>query len=272
MKITKRVLSLAAGRLVAISLRNGYTSFGRDKMKANMSAEQPHGKSDVKSGVTRWLIREVTGVLMVAATLFIPAGRLDWWQGWALVGIYAVWTAANALILIPKNPELLAERTMRKKGNKTWDTVILSIVGLTTIAKYIVAGLDVRWGWTAQMPLVLQIAALVIAALGYALVTWAMATNPFFSMVYRIQEERGHTVATGGPYRVVRHPAYTGTIAFEFATPIMLGSLWALILGGLTVLLTLIRTALEDKALHEELWGYKEYASEVHYRLMPGMW
>jgi protein-S-isoprenylcysteine O-methyltransferase Ste14 len=168
---------------------------------------------------------------------------------------------------------LLAERAARRKeGTKAWDTVLLGIVGLTTIAKYILAGLDFHFGWTAQMPLALQLAALIIAVLGYALGTWAMAANAFFSMVVRIQEDRGHTVATGGPYRYVRHPSYTGTIAFELATPIMLGSLWALIPGGLAALLFVVRTALEDRTLHEELPGYAEYAARVRYRLMPGVW
>ncbi len=241
-------------------------------MDTNTSAEQLERQSETTRGVTRWLIREVMGVLFVAATLFIPAGRLDWVWGWALVGIYAIWVGANALILIPRSPELLVERATRRKGIKTWDTVILSIIGLTTIAKHILAGLDVRFGWTGQMPLALQIAALVIAALGYALGTWAMATNAFFSMVVRIQEDRGHAVASGGPYRYVRHPAYVGTFAFELATPIMLGSWWALIPGGLAALLTLVRTALEDKTLHEELPGYTEYAQQTRYRLLPGIW
>lgn len=210
-------------------------------------------------------------MVFVAVTLFIPAGTLNWAMGWALVGLYAVWVAAMALILIPNSPELLIERATRKKG-KTWDTVLLGIVGLITAAKYILAGLDVRFGWTAPMSLVLQIAVLVIAAMGYALATWAMAANAFFSKVVRIQEDRGHTVATGGPYRYVRHPGYIGTIAFELATPIMLGSLWALIPGGLAALLFVVRTALEDKTLQEELDGYQDYAQRVRYRLLPGIW
>jgi protein-S-isoprenylcysteine O-methyltransferase Ste14 len=211
-------------------------------------------------------------VVFVAATLFVPASTLNWTMGWALVGLYAVWVAATALILIPNTPELLIERATRKKGNKTWDTVLLSIVGLTTIAKHVLAGLDVRFGWTAQMPLALQIAALVIAALGYALGTWAMAANAFFSKIVRIQDDRGHTVATSGPYQYVRHPGYVGTIAFELATPIMLGSLWALIPGGLAALLFVLRTAFEDRTLHEELDGYRDYAEQVRYRLLPGVW
>jgi protein-S-isoprenylcysteine O-methyltransferase Ste14 len=243
------------------------------KMNNAASAEQRAEKSDQSREAVRAVVREAIGVVFVAVTLFIPAGTLNWAMGWALVGLYAIWVGATALILIPKSPELLIERATRhKEGVKTWDTVLLSIVGLTTIAKYILAGLDVRFGWTAQMPPALQIAALVVAALGYALGTWAMAANAFFSKIVRIQEDRGHAVATGGPYRYVRHPGYTGTIVFELATPIMLGSVWALIPGVLAALLFVVRTALEDKTLQEELDGYKDYTQRVRYRLLPGVW
>ena len=241
-------------------------------MSTNAPVEQMNDDSETVRGVKRWLRREVIGVLFVAVTLFISAGRLDWGMGWALVGLYAAWVGANALILIPTSPELLAERAARQRSTKTWDTVILSVIGLATLAKYIIAGLDVRYGWTAGMGLGLQVGALVVAALGYALGNWAMAANAFFAMVYRVQEERGHVVVRGGPYRYVRHPGYAGSIAFELATPIMLGSLWALIPGVLSALLTLVRTALEDRALHQELPGYAEYAQGTRYRLLPGVW
>ena len=240
-------------------------------MNDNASVEQEM-TPEVKQGVVRWLRREVIGVLFVAATLFIPAGRWNWVWGWALVGIYAVWVSANALILIPRSPELLAERAQRKKGIKDWDAVLMSIVGIVTMCKLIVAGLDVRYGWTVGIPLWLQIVTLAVAALGYALGTWAMAANAFFSMMVRIQDDRGHAVVTGGPYQFVRHPGYVGVIAFELATPVMLGSLWALIAGVLAALLVVVRTALEDRTLQKELEGYGEYAQQTRYRLLPGVW
>lgn len=244
--------------------------------KPMVDAERSPGPSDrdaeTSRGVRRWLVREIVGVLFVAVTLFIPAGRLDWVMGWALVAIYAVWVAAQAVILIPRCPELLAERAGRRKDVKGWDGVILSIIGLATLAKHIVAGLDLRFGWSPQMPVAAQLAALVVAVLGYALGTWAMTANAFFSMTYRFQEDRGHSVATGGPYRYVRHPGYVGTIAFELVTPIMLGSLWALIPAAISVVLTIARTALEDRSLQEELDGYAEYSQRVRFRLLPGVW
>jgi protein-S-isoprenylcysteine O-methyltransferase Ste14 len=218
------------------------------------------------------LVRETMGVVIVAVTLFVPAGRLDWAMGWALVGLYALWVAATALVLIPNNPDLYLERATRRAGGKTWDTVILSFIGLTTMAKHVLAGLDVRFGWTVPLPLALQLAAMGVAALGYALMTWALAVNAFFSKVVRIQEDRGQHVVTRGPYRLVRHPGYVGTIVFELATPIMLGSLWALIPGVLGASLTVVRTVLEDRTLQQELEGYEEYARHVPHRLLPGVW
>jgi protein-S-isoprenylcysteine O-methyltransferase Ste14 len=231
-------------------------------------------KSDVKRGVMRWLRREIIGILFTAALLFGSAGRLDWVMGWALVGVYALWVGGVAVIMIPTNPEMLAERARRSlEGTKKWDMVILSVVGVIELVKLIVAGLDMRWGWSPQFPLALQLAGVVVAVLAQdVLLTWSMAANAFFSMTVRIQEERGHTVVTGGPYRYVRHPGYAASILFLLATPLILSSVWAFIPSGISVLLSIVRTALEDKTLLEELDGYEEYAQRVRYRLLPGIW
>ena len=231
-------------------------------------------KSDVKRGVTRWLIREVMGVLFAAALLFGISGHLDWVMGWILVGTYALWVGGVAVILIPRYPEMLAERVNRSaKGTKKWDTAILSVVGVLELVRYVVAGLDMRWGWSPPFPLALQIAGVVVAVLAQdVLLTWSMASNAFFSMVVRIQDDRDHAVASGGPYRFVRHPGYVASVLFYLATSLMLGSVWAAIPALLTALLFVVRTALEDRTLREELDGYEAYARRVRYRLLPGVW
>jgi protein-S-isoprenylcysteine O-methyltransferase Ste14 len=238
-------------------------------MNANISLDR---RVDTRRGIVRWLRRESMGLLSLAVILFVSAGRLDWVMGWAFFGVMALWVAATALVLIPRNPELLLERLGPKKGGKSWDTAILGIYGLATMIRLILAGLDMRYGWTTGLSLPIQIAALVVTALAYALVVWATASNAFFSQVVRIQTERGHTVATGGPYRYVRHPSYVGIIIIELAAPFALGSAWALIPGVLAALLFVVRTALEDRTLQAELKGYDDYARQVRYRLMPGVW
>jgi protein-S-isoprenylcysteine O-methyltransferase Ste14 len=99
-----------------------------------------------------------------------------------------------------------------------------------------------------------------------------MVSNPFFSTVVRIQTDRGHTVATGGPYRFVRHPGYAGALALTLATPFLLGSWPALIPSVALVAILVVRTILEDRTLRRELPGYTEYAGRVRYRLLPGIW
>lgn len=222
--------------------------------------------------VARYAVRETVGLVVMAVALFWSAGRIDWWAAWAALGVMAAWTIATALVIFRSNPDLLAERLGPRKGAKSWDTAIMSLLGLTQLVRYIVAGLDQRYGWTSGVPLAAQIAALLVSILGYALVVWATASNAFFSQIVRIQTERGHTVVTGGPYHFVRHPAYSGAIVYEPAVSILLASWWALLVSGLAVVLLVVRTALEDRTLQVELAGYDEYARQVRYRLIPGVW
>jgi len=222
--------------------------------------------------IFRWALREAMGLVMMGVILFLSSSRLNWTMAWALIIVMAAWIAATGMAVIPRYPQLLADRVSPPKGAKRWDTVIMGIAGGLTVAGYAIAGLDLRYGWTRGMPEVLPIAALVVTVTGYSIVVWATASNAFFSMAVRIQTERGHTVATGGPYRFVRHPAYIGMVFQFLAVPILLGSWWAALTGVACALLILLRTMLEDRTLREELAGYKEYTSRVRYRLMPGIW
>jgi len=220
----------------------------------------------------RYAIRETMGIVIMAVALFWSAGKINWWPAWASIVIMLVWIMATAIVLLRFNPGLLAERLGPRKGSKPWDTAILSILGLAQLARYILAGLDQRYSWTSGFPIIAQIAALMVCALGYALVVWATASNAFFSQVVRIQPERGHTVATGGPYHYVRHPGYVGAILYELAVSILLASWWAFLPSVLGALLLVLRTALEDRTLQAELAGYSDYSHQVRHRLLPGIW
>jgi len=222
--------------------------------------------------LVRYAIRETLGLVVMGAALFWPAGRLDWWPAWAALGVMAAWIISTAVIILRTNPGLLAERLGPRTGAKRWDTLIMSMLGITQLVRYIVAGLDQRYGWTGGFPPVTQIAALGVCAVGYGLVTWATASNRFFSQIVRIQAEREHAVEEGGPYHYLRHPGYLGAILFELAVPVLLASWWALIAGGVGAALLVLRTALEDRTLRAELGGYAEYARQVRFRLLPGIW
>jgi protein-S-isoprenylcysteine O-methyltransferase Ste14 len=143
---------------------------------------------------------------------------------------------------------------------------------LVQLARYILAGLDQRFGWTGHFPLAVQIGALGTCLLSSALFFWAMVSNAYFSQVARIQTERGHVVVNQGPYQHLRHPAYLAMILYEVALSALLGSVPALIVSGICVLLFILRTHFEDKFLLKELEGYKQYAKKVRFRLLPGVW
>jgi protein-S-isoprenylcysteine O-methyltransferase Ste14 len=181
---------------------------------------------------------------------------------------------ANALVLLRTDPELIAERAKQITPEaKKWDVILATTWGLmTVIVSLLVAGLDVRFGWSPQMPLIVQFIALLFHMFGSAFSGWALISNAFFAGIVRIQEDRGHTVVSSGPYRFVRHPGYVGWMVSDIAVVVMLGSLWALIPAAVAELALTARTALEDRTLREELPGYEEYARRVRYRLVPGIW
>jgi protein-S-isoprenylcysteine O-methyltransferase Ste14 len=229
--------------------------------------------SKVRIGAIRWLVRETLGNLILIAILFGIVGRWDWWMGWALSVIYILWTVSTAILILPINPAMLAERSRPHADTRKWDTALLGVMGLMIVAEYVIASLDVRLSWSPQLPLTLQVIGLVAAILGYDfLLVWAMVSNAFFVATVRIQTDRQHTVASSGPYRYVRHPGYLGTLLLHLGVPFMLNSLWAIIPASGVTLVLVVRTMLEDKTLHAELSGYKEYAERVRYRLLPGVW
>jgi protein-S-isoprenylcysteine O-methyltransferase Ste14 len=242
----------------------------------NTYVEQPKGAFEVIKAVgwKAWF-RFIAFMLLLPIVLFIAAGRLNWVWAWVYVGIVVFFTLVSRIIVIRTNPDLISERAQSfdREDVRGWDRLILFFLLLVgPLAMMIVAGLDERFEWSPQISLALRLAALAIMVLGYTVGTWAMAVNRYYSAVVRIQQDRGQTVVTDGPYRFVRHPSYaTGNVA-SLMIPILLGSLWALIPCGLVVLGTIIRTALEDKTLLEELDGYAEYAARVRYRLLPGVW
>ncbi|MCK4748624.1 MAG: isoprenylcysteine carboxylmethyltransferase family protein [Bacteroidales bacterium] len=174
------------------------------------------------------------------------------------------------LFVLPR--ELIEERGRAKKDAKRWDKVLTSINIIPTILLYVCSGLDYRFEWTGDMNNIIHITGLILIFSGSMIFTWSMISNKFFSTLVRLQFDRQHTVITGGPYKIVRHPGYVGYIIMSVSTPIALGTLWALVFSGITYLLFIYRTALEDKTLLKELGGYIEYAEKVKYRLIPLIW
>jgi protein-S-isoprenylcysteine O-methyltransferase Ste14 len=223
-------------------------------------------------GIVRRGATVVIFVVMIAAILFLASGRLDWTWAWVYLGISLVVLVVNATIMLRTNPETAAERG-RGRETKNWDKVVSGLWGLAIyIALPLVASLDARFGWTRDPGLAWHLAGAILLAASFALSAWAMLANAFFSTAVAIQSDRGHTVCNTGPYRFVRHPGYVGFIVQSLAMSLLFGSWWSLVPAIAAAALMILRTALEDRMLQAELPGYRDYALEVRYRLIPGGW
>lgn len=207
-----------------------------------------------------------------AVILFAAANDIAWLWAWIFLGMCIVSMTINAFFMFRTNPDTIAERG-RAKETKDWDKIVGGLWALAVfVAVPLTAGLDVRYGWTGDLHHAFNVAGAVLLGIGLGLGGWAMITNAYFSTAVRIQSDRGQTVCRSGPYRIVRHPGYVGFALQSLATPVLLGSLWALIPGFAATTLMVIRTSLEDRMLQSELEGYHEYARQVRYRLLPGIW
>lgn len=223
----------------------------------------------------RIALRIALALVLYPLVLFLPAGRLDWVEGWVFLALLVALGGAGSAVLKTRHPDLVAERARFTKGEgiEPWDRILAPAVGiLGPLATYVVAGLDVRFGWTGPLPLAVSVFGAAAITAGSALGLRAMAENRFFSSVVRIQAERGHVVVEGGPYRFVRHPGYAGGLVATLGVPLLLGSITALAPAVLTAGAIVLRTALEDRVLGAALPGYGDYAARVRWRLVPGIW
>ena len=208
---------------------------------------------------------------------FLPlliSRRWDWWEAWAYAIIGILGFAISRAVAARRHPDLLAERArfMQYENAKTWDKLLAPLVGLGDGLIPLVAGLDALYGWSPTFSLSAKFLSLAIILVGYALGSYALIENRFFSGMVRIQAERGHRVISSGPYRWMRHPGYAGALLAYLATPVFLDSRWAFLPAVLITIILVIRTGLEDLVLQDELEGYRDYARRVRYRLLPRVW
>ncbi len=218
----------------------------------------------------------IGGVLRLACVpvLFLwPSGDWTWPQGWALSAIYVAYGVTMAVWLARNDPDLLTERLKGspvQEGQAAWDKVLMVAMLVVGLAVFALPVLDHRSAWS-EVPPGLQWIALALNVPAFVLVGWVMRTNTFLSRVVKVDEERGHSVITTGPYALVRHPMYLGVLVAVLSMPLALGSWWGLIPAGLMCLLLVIRTLLEDRMLHSELAGYADYAKQTRFHLLPGL-
>jgi protein-S-isoprenylcysteine O-methyltransferase Ste14 len=224
----------------------------------------------------RVVLQLLVFIVLVPFLPLLISWKWDWWQAWAYGLIVVLGFVVSRLLVNKRHPDLIAERAkfMDHKDTKPWDQVLARLVGLGGALIPLAAGLDVKYGWSkTDFSIWVELAALALIVIGYAIGSWALMENRFFSGTVRIQKERNHQVVSTGPYAVVRHPGYAGALLTYFATPLLLDSPWTYLPVAFMTVVLIIRTDLEDRTLKHELPGYKEYAMQkTLYRLLPGVW
>jgi protein-S-isoprenylcysteine O-methyltransferase Ste14 len=239
-----------------------------------MSSKTDSPKAVQTASPRQW-IRSVVAYLFIPLVLLVCGGDLDWWQAWGYSVLIVAAGLGGRIWAERRHPGLMAERQNVEKAQsaKAWDKVLAPLMALSlSFPLVIVAGLDHRFGWSPVFPLWLIVLGFLLISLGYAFATWALIENRFFSTVVRIQAERGHVVCDSGPYRIVRHPGYAGNIPPLLGIVLALSSMWTLIPAAVALIIAVIRTALEDQTLQDELPGYRDYARRVRSRLIPGIY
>ena len=205
---------------------------------------------------------------ILALVILLPAGKWDYWQGWLYLLILYIPMFFVLYYLLKNDPALLQRRMrMREKESVQRRIIVLSLVYF--LVAFTLPGFDVRFGWS-NMPSWVSLVADVLVLAGYMTFVWVLTINSYLSRV--VEVEAGQKVITTGPYAIVRHPMYAGIILMYTASPVALGSWWALIPALFIVPLLVARIRNEEQVLLRDLPGYAEYVQKVKYRLLPGVW
>lgn len=237
--------------------------------------KEQNNQTTIETYTASHWIRLILVYLLIPLILLGFGWDLGWWQVWVFAVLILLAGVGGRMVAEWHHPGLLMERLKfdTAEGVKHWDKILSPLMSISiSFPLVIVAGLDHHYGWSPTFPLWSNILGFLLIAFGYAFAVWALVENRFFSGVVRIQTDRGHVVCDTGPYRIVRHPGYAGNTLPLIGIVLAFSSVWTLIPAFVAFIITLIRTALEDRTLQEELPGYREYARRVRYRLFPGIY
>ena len=214
------------------------------------------------------LFKFILGVVLIGLLIFLPAWTINYFNGWLFMGVLFIPMFIVGIIMMIKNPKLLASRLDAKEKQKEQGMVI-KLSGLMFVVGFVLAGLDFRFKWLTLPPIVsyISVGVFLLAYLMWAIV---LKQNTYLSRTIKVEENQ--QVIDSGLYGVVRHPMYTATIFLFLSMPLILGSLISFFVFLLYPVLIIVRIINEEKYLEENLMGYKEYKKKVKYRIIPFVW
>lgn len=225
-------------------------------------------KIDLSELKRKMAVRFVLAPIVVALFFFLPAGTIDYWQGWFYMAVLFIPMIFVLRYFIKNDPELLIKRMqMKEKVGEQKSIVKFSYIFF--LVGFVLPGLDFRYKWS-QVPMEISIISAALVFLSYYMIFLVMRENSYLSRIVEVQ--KGQKVISTGPYEVVRHPMYTGVILLYIATPLTLGSYLAVLPFVPLIFLLVFRLQNEEAVLKKGLKGYTEYCRKVRWRLLPGIW
>ena len=214
------------------------------------------------------ILKFTLGVVLIGALIFLPAGTLAFAGGWLLMGILFVPMFGAGIVMMIKNPTLLAGRLDAKEKERE-QSIVVKLSGLMFIVGFVLAGLDFRFGWI-KLPFAVNIAAAVVFIIAYLIYAEVLRENTYLSRTIKVVE--GQRVVSTGLYGIVRHPMYFATILLFMAMPLVLGSLVSFVVFLAYPFIIAARIKNEEEVLSRELEGYDDYKKKVKYRMIPFIW
>ncbi len=208
------------------------------------------------------------GIPFIALIIILPAGTWSYWQGWLYLVTLLLPMLGSTVYLFRNDPALL-ERRMRMREKESAQQKIIGFLGIYFLLAFTLPGFDVRLGWS-NVPAWASILADGLVFAGYMITFWVLTVNSFLSRTVEVEAEQ--KVVSTGPYAIVRHPMYFGVALLYIASPLALGSYWAILPALMIIPLLGARIRNEEEVLLRELAGYAEYRQKVKYRLVPGIW
>ena len=205
------------------------------------------------------MVKFSLGVVLIGALIFLPAGTFEFAGGWILMGILFVPMFIAGLVMMAKDPSLLASRLEAKEKEKT-QSVVVKLSGLMFIVGFVLAGLDFRFGWV-KLPFTVNIVASVVFIVAYIIYAEVLRENTYLSRTIKVVE--GQKVISTGLYGIVRHPMYFATILLFMSMPLVLGSLVSFVVFLAYPFIIAARIKNEEEVLSRELDGYDEYKKKV---------